>query len=66
VIHFETKPDLTATLEYMDEGEWLLKYNNVLYGVFQVTFEISGGKIISLTTKENPFVEYDPYVFVKQ
>jgi len=66
VIHFETKPDLSATLEYMDEGEWLLKYNNVLYGVFQVKFEISGGKIKSLTTKENPFVEYDPYVFVKQ
>ena len=64
-IQFETKPDLNATLEYMDEGEWLLKYNNVLYGVFQVKFEISGGKVKSLTTKENPFVEYDPYVFVK-
>jgi CubicO group peptidase (beta-lactamase class C family) len=66
LIHFETKPDLTATLEYMDEGEWLLKYSNVLYGVFQVDFEISGGKVKSLTTKENPFVEYDPYIFVKQ
>ena len=34
LIHFETKPDLNATLEYMDEGEWLLKYNNIVYGRF--------------------------------
>ena len=32
---------------------------------FQVKFEISGGKVKSLTTKENPFVEFDPYVFSK-
>ncbi len=66
LIHYETKPDLSATLEYMDEGEWLMKYNNVLYGVFQVKFETTGGKVKSLTTRENPFVEYDPYVFIKE
>ena len=65
LIQFETKPDLTATLEYMDEGEWLLKYNNVVYGIFAVNFELSGGKVKSLTTKQNPYVEYDPYVFTK-
>jgi CubicO group peptidase (beta-lactamase class C family) len=64
-IQFETKPDLTATLEYMDEGEWLLKYNNVLYGRFAVNFELSGGMVKTLTTKQNPYVEYDPYVFAK-
>jgi CubicO group peptidase (beta-lactamase class C family) len=64
-VKFETKPDLNATLEYMDSGDWLLKYNNVLYGSFSTTFEIAGGRVKTLTTKENPFVEYDPYVFTK-
>ncbi len=64
-IHFETKPDLTATLEYMDNGDWLLKYNNIVYGVFQVKFDISGKKVKSLSTLQNPEVEIDPYVFVK-
>ena len=65
IIHYETKPDLSATLDYMDKGEWLLTYNNILYGIFQVKFEISGNKVASLTTPQNPFVEYDPYVFLK-
>jgi CubicO group peptidase (beta-lactamase class C family) len=66
VIHYETKPDLSATLDYMDDGEWLLTYNNILYGIFSVKFDISGGRIKSLTTPQNPFVEYDPYIFIKQ
>ena len=64
-IQFETKPDLNATLEYMDEGSWLLKYNNVVYGRFSVQFELTGKKVVSLTTQQNPYVEYDPYVFTK-
>jgi len=65
IIHFITKPDLNARLEYMDNGEWLLSYNNILYGIFQVKFDITGGMVKSLTTRENPFVEYDPYIFIK-
>ena len=65
VIKFETKPDLSATLEYMDEGEWLMKYNNIVYGMFSVKFDISDNRVKSITTKENPFVELDPYVFLK-
>jgi hypothetical protein len=65
IIHYETKPDLSATLDYMDKGEWLLTYNNILYGIFQVKFDISGNNVTSLTTLQNPFVEYDPYVFTK-
>jgi hypothetical protein len=64
-IHYETKPDLSATLDYMDSGEWLLRYNNILYGVFKVKFEVSGFRVKSLTTLQNPYVEYDPYVFTK-
>ena len=65
LVHFDTKPDLTATLEYMDAGEWLLRYNNILYGRFGTKFDMSGKKVRSLTTKQNEFVEYDPYVFTK-
>jgi Beta-lactamase/Domain of unknown function (DUF3471) len=64
-IHYETKPDLSATLDYMDNGEWLMRYNNILYGIFKVKFDLSGSKVKSITTPQNPFVEYDPYVFTK-
>jgi CubicO group peptidase (beta-lactamase class C family) len=66
IIHFETKPDLSATLDYMDKGDWLLTYNNILYGIFDVKFELSGSRVKSLTTIQNPFVEYDPYLFIKE
>jgi hypothetical protein len=49
----------------MDHGEWLLRYNNILYGIFKVGFASSGGRVKSLTTLQNPYVEYDPYVFTK-
>jgi CubicO group peptidase (beta-lactamase class C family) len=65
LIHFNTKPDLTATLDYLDDGDWLLHYNNIEYGIFKVQFELESGKVKSLTTKQNSFVEYDPYVFTK-
>jgi CubicO group peptidase (beta-lactamase class C family) len=65
LIRYETKPDLSATLDYMDNGEWLLKYNNILYGIFKVKFDLSENRVKLLTTPQNPFVEYDPYVFLK-
>jgi CubicO group peptidase (beta-lactamase class C family) len=65
IIHYDIKPDLSATLIYMDQGEWLLTYNNILYGIFKVKFDTSGREVKSITTPQNPFVEYDPYVFTK-
>lgn len=65
-INFRAKPDLTATLHYMDNGEWLMEYNNIEYGIFPVRFEISNGKVKSITTRQNEFVEYDPYTFIKK
>ena len=65
-INFNTKPDLSATLDYLDHGDWLLTYNNIEYGIFKVRFVIADGKVSSLTTKQNPFVEYDPYLFIKE
>ena len=65
-INFSAKPDLSATLRYMDNGEWLMEYNNIEYGIFLVKFDIAGGKVKSITTKQNEFVEYDPYTFIKK
>ncbi|MER3464496.1 MAG: serine hydrolase [Chitinophagaceae bacterium] len=65
-IGFSAKPELVATLNYMDNGEWLMQYNNIEYGVFAVKFDIANGKVRSVTTKQNEFVEYDPYTFVKK
>ena len=65
-INFGAKPDLSATLDYLDNGEWLMQYNNIEYGIFTIKFEIAGGKVKSVTTKQNEFVEYDPYTFIKK
>lgn len=65
-IAYGLKPDLTATLHYMDNNEWLLEYNNIEYGIFMVKFDVVGGKVKSITTKQNEFVEYDPYTFTKK
>lgn len=65
-VAFSTKPDLSATLDYMDNGEWLMQYNNIEYGIFSISFEIAGNKVKSVTTRQNEFVEYDPYTFIKQ
>jgi GTPase involved in cell partitioning and DNA repair len=65
-IRFLTHPDLAATLLHMDEGQWLMQYNNIEYGIHQISFHIKEGKVQSVTTKQNEFVEYEPYTFVKQ
>lgn len=65
-INFLTKPDLFATLSYMDNEEWLMEYNNIEYGIFTIRFGIADGKVRSVTTKQNEFVEYDPYTYTKK
>ncbi|HEV2354015.1 MAG TPA: serine hydrolase [Puia sp.] len=65
-VRFNGHAHLTARLEYMDNDEWLLSYDNILYGIFSTTFKVSGGKVVGLETKQSDFVEIDPYEFVKQ
>jgi CubicO group peptidase (beta-lactamase class C family) len=65
-INFDTKPDLSASIKYMDNGEWLMEYNNIEYGIFAIKFDIKNNKVKSITTRQNEFVEYDPYTFEKQ
>lgn len=65
-ITFNGHANLGATLDYMDNDEWLLQYDNILYGIYSVKFTLKGGKVVSLETKQSDFVEYDPYTFVKE
>lgn len=65
-VQFGIKPDLSAILQYMDNGMWLMQYNNIEYGIFTIKFDIAEGKVRSVTTKQNEFVEYDPYTFTKK
>ncbi|HEY6505503.1 MAG TPA: serine hydrolase [Chitinophagaceae bacterium] len=65
-IRFLTHPDLTATLSYMDNNEWLTEYSNIEYGIFKSRFVIQNEKVMSIEIKVNDFVEYDPYVFTKK
>jgi hypothetical protein len=53
-------------MDYMDNGEWLLQYDNIEYGIFQTKFEVKGNKVVSVETKQSDFVEYDGYRFVKE
>ncbi|MDN5288679.1 MAG: serine hydrolase [Mucilaginibacter sp.] len=65
LIKFSEHQYLTATLQYMDNNEWLLTYNNAAYGIFPLKFKIESGKVISNEIKVNDGLEYDPYLFVK-
>jgi CubicO group peptidase (beta-lactamase class C family) len=65
VARFNSHRDLVANLSYLEKDEWLLQYENVLYGVFVVKFNTSNGKVNSVEVKANDFVEYDPYTFTK-
>lgn len=64
-IVFKTHPDLTATLKNLGNDEWLIEYNNVLYGVYTGKFTMVERKVKSLSIRVNEFVEIDAYEFMK-
>jgi len=66
VINFPGHNNLKAELQYMDNGEWLLTYNNIAYGIFPVQFKISEGRVISIDLRVNEFIDFDSYRFVKK
>ena len=66
LINFGNHNNLTATLQYMDNDEWLLTYNNPAFGIFPLKFATENNKVTAVTIKVNDFLETDPYVFTKQ
>jgi hypothetical protein len=65
-IQFKTHPNLNATLEALDKDEWLLRYNNIEYGIFTTKFVVKEQRVFSIDIRANDFVEYDAYTFIKQ
>lgn len=65
VLRFNGHKNMTATLDYMDNDEWLLEYENVEYGIHAVRFGIAAQKVNSLQVKVNEFIELDAYTFKK-
>lgn len=58
--------DLHATLQYMDNNEWLMTYSNIDFGILPAKFTIENGKVISVEIRVNEFLDYDPYIFRKK
>ncbi len=50
----------------MDNGEWLIAYNNIEYKIFAIEFEIATNKGKSISARQNRFVEFDSYTFIKK
>ena len=65
-LKFHSHDNLTATMEYMDSDEWLLRYDNIEYGIFATRFKIDKGKVVSVDIRANEFVEFDAYTFTKK
>ncbi|TDH24673.1 serine hydrolase [Segetibacter sp. 3557_3] len=65
-VTFDNHVNLSATLQYMDGGEWLITYDNIDYGFFKTAFDISGGKVRSLPLRVSDFVDYDTYNYTKK
>jgi CubicO group peptidase (beta-lactamase class C family) len=65
-IDFKGHNKLKATVEYMDNDEWLLSYNNIGYGIFPVKFKFDKEKVNSVEIRVNEFLDYDPYNFLKK
>lgn len=65
-VNFKGHNQLTATLQYMDNNEWLLTYSNIGFGILPVSFVTAGDKVTSIDIKVNEFIDYDPYTFMRK
>jgi hypothetical protein len=65
-VKFNSHRNLTASLEYMDNEEWLLTYNNIAFGIFKTKCELKENKVASVDIKVTDFLEYDAYTFKKE
>jgi len=65
-VKFNSHNNLTASLKYMDNDEWMMTYNNIAFGIFATKFKTENNRIVSVDIKANDFVEFDSYVFAKK
>lgn len=65
-VKLNSHKNLTATLTYLDNNDWLLQYDNIEYGIFTIQFKEEQGKATGVLIRMNDFVEFDPYMFTRQ
>lgn len=65
ICNFQHHTDLVGYMEYMDNNEFRMTYNNIGYGIYPAKFTVAGGKASGVEIKANDFVESDSYLFVK-
>lgn len=66
VINFKGHNNLLGKVQYMDNNEWLLTYNNLAFGIFPLKFQTANRKVLSTELRVNEFIDYDSYVFIKK
>ena len=64
-VKFNSHHNLSATMQYMDNDEWMITYNPIMLGIFSTKFGVEGNKVKSISIKVSDFIEYDPYIFKK-
>ncbi len=65
-ITFDNHVNLSAMLQYMDNGEWLIVYDNIDYGFFKTAFEIKDNKPVALLLRVSDFIDYDTYTYTRK
>lgn len=66
IIQFNSHQNLKATLQYLDNNEWLFTYNNPAFGIFTTSFLTKNNLVSGISVKTSNFVEFDPYLFIKK
>jgi CubicO group peptidase (beta-lactamase class C family) len=64
-IYLQHHPDITGTMEYMDNNVFLLTWSHPGYGIFPAKFTVKNEKITQVEIKVSDFVEFDAYSFKK-
>jgi CubicO group peptidase (beta-lactamase class C family) len=65
IASFPNHRNLTAKIEYMDNEEWIVTFNQVMFGISTTKFLIEDKKVKSVDIKVADFIEYDAYIFKK-
>jgi hypothetical protein len=65
-IAFQHHPNLIGKLEPLGGNRFLLSFNDILFGVKPVRFNVSEGKVTTFLLQCADFVEFTTYDFVKR
>lgn len=64
-VFFEHHPDLWGDLESLGGNKFVCTYNQSIYGIKEVSFEVEKNQVKSYTMTVEGFIDYMPYTFVK-